>query len=372
MRPQLPYNQTLTINLVTLMKTLVIGGTGFLGRHIVDRLLQEGHHVAVMSRSPESAARRVDASVEVVKGDITQLGKRALKALLTSFDGLVYAAGADERTPPDTEAREFYVRENVDVCRKVLQAAGQAGISRVVLLNSIFTHINRSHPELELTQHHPYVDSRVQQSEMALAVSKGKFVVTVLEIPWVFGNSYEQTSQWAMMVNYARGAAPLVSPRGGTVAISADNVARATAGALLYPTQSSSLPIGDRNISWDELLLTLSRLAGRENIALVRLPDAAMAGMFRMSALGQSLIGAKTGLDFARMHDLLLQENYIDPSESQQLLRYGSGCIETALAETVACVPEVRALGLWRKVADTVVPKASKPGQVLLAAQNHG
>ena len=51
------------------MKTLVTGGGGFLGNHIVDRLLAEGRSVRVIGRTPrpELEAR----GVEVVRGDLS-------------------------------------------------------------------------------------------------------------------------------------------------------------------------------------------------------------------------------------------------------------------------------------------------------------
>ena len=159
-----------------------------------------------------------------------------------------------------------------------------------------------------------------------------------------------------MLVNYVRGASPLVSPRGGTVAISADNLARATAGALTQPTQSASFPIGDCNISWDEMLLQLSELAGSKTRNIVRIPDSVFAGMLRMGAFGLGLAGAKTGLKFSKMHEFLLVENYIDPAQSQDLLGYGGGAIRTSLAATVASVPEERVLSWWRKLVNTANP----------------
>ncbi len=125
------------------MKTLVIGGAGFLGGHIVEALLEDNHSVTVMSRSPDSAAERLPDDVEIVQGDINLLDSKALKKLLAPFDGLVYAAGADERTVPDIDAEKFYYRENVELCRNVLTAAQATNISHVVLLNSVFTHFNR-------------------------------------------------------------------------------------------------------------------------------------------------------------------------------------------------------------------------------------
>jgi uncharacterized protein len=44
------------------MKCVISGGTGFIGRRIVDRLLQEGHYVGVWSRKPGMEKRNAVAS----------------------------------------------------------------------------------------------------------------------------------------------------------------------------------------------------------------------------------------------------------------------------------------------------------------------
>ena len=40
------------------MKALVIGGNGFIGSHIVDRLLAHGHSVRVFDRNPNDFVLR--------------------------------------------------------------------------------------------------------------------------------------------------------------------------------------------------------------------------------------------------------------------------------------------------------------------------
>ena len=64
------------------MKTLVIGGSGFLGSYIVEALLSAPGHVTVMSRNPERAGNALPAAVKVVEGDVTRLGDEELVALL--------------------------------------------------------------------------------------------------------------------------------------------------------------------------------------------------------------------------------------------------------------------------------------------------
>lgn len=348
------------------MKTLVIGGSGFLGSYIVDTLRGADQAVSVLSRNP--AAVSLPADVDVLAGDLGKLDKKQLAALLSPFDALVYAAGADERTAPEGDPRDFYFRENVETCRTVLSAAAEAGLSHCVVLNSIFTHLNRAQPELELAKHHPYIASRIAQSEMAIEVANGNFALTVLEVPWVFGDSRGRTSQWAPLVHYARSVSPLVCPRGGAIAISAENIGRATLGALLRPhnAKALSLPVGDCTLSWDEMIAQLAEVSGRQNVRIRRLPDMLLKGVNTMGAVALAVTGNTGGLDFARMHEFLLLQLEADLEHSRALLNYPRENIRTALAATASSVPEpVIARGWRQQVLNRRMawPRFNRPGQ---------
>ena len=54
------------------MKVLVTGGTGFLGRHLVERLALEGDEVWVLARGGKSDAELRGLGVHVVAGDVRQ------------------------------------------------------------------------------------------------------------------------------------------------------------------------------------------------------------------------------------------------------------------------------------------------------------
>lgn len=307
-----------------------------------------------MSRSLERATEMFSDAVDVVAGDLELLDEASLTELLGPFDGLVYAAGADERITPDGDAAEFFHHENVELCRKVLSAAQETEISHVVLLNSILAYLDRVRPELKLAEHHTYIASRVEQRKMALAAAEDHFILTVLEVPWVFGFSGDRESQWVDLVKYARTSTPLVSLRGGTVAISARNVGRATVGALTRPTESSCLPIGDCNISWNDLLQKLRTLSGRSATKVVQVPGTVFAGVGAVGSLGQRLFGVQSGLDFSKMHEFLAEEMYIEPTESQRLLGFEEESIDVALADTVRSVPETRVSSGLRKLDNAI------------------
>ncbi len=105
-------------------KILVTGGGGFLGRAIVNRLLESGHGVRVVGRGaqPELEA----AGVEFVRGDLAQPGvaRRAVAGCDTVFHVAAKAGVWGDFV-------EFH-RANVEATRLLLEAAREAGVSRFV------------------------------------------------------------------------------------------------------------------------------------------------------------------------------------------------------------------------------------------------
>lgn len=54
------------------MKVFVVGGTGFLGTHLLPKLLEQSHDVTVLTRSSEKASSLESLGVKVVVGDLLQ------------------------------------------------------------------------------------------------------------------------------------------------------------------------------------------------------------------------------------------------------------------------------------------------------------
>lgn len=83
------------------MNILITGGTGLIGRHLIPRLLELGHHVTAVTRSPEKARQRLDARVELWKG----LNERSN---LNGIDAVINLAGepiADKRWTEEQKQR---------------------------------------------------------------------------------------------------------------------------------------------------------------------------------------------------------------------------------------------------------------------------
>ncbi|MHC4922748.1 MAG: NAD-dependent epimerase/dehydratase family protein [Planctomycetota bacterium] len=106
------------------MKALVTGGTGFLGRAIVDRLVERGNSVRVLSRG--ITATDLPPGVEPLQGDIAD-PKVLLRGVLGCDVVFHTAAKAGVGGRP-----EEYERANLLGTRNVLEACRSRGIPRLV------------------------------------------------------------------------------------------------------------------------------------------------------------------------------------------------------------------------------------------------
>lgn len=70
------------------MKVLVLGGSGFIGSHLVENLLAKGHKVNTFDRTPNKAFKN---GVVQIQGDI--LDSKRLKEIITDHDGAINLVG---------------------------------------------------------------------------------------------------------------------------------------------------------------------------------------------------------------------------------------------------------------------------------------
>jgi dihydroflavonol-4-reductase len=114
------------------MPSLVTGGTGFVGANVARELVAAGETVRVLAR-PGGDRRALDGvAVEFVEGDLLDPAslRRAVRGVRT-----VYHVAADYRLwAPDPSV---LYRTNVDGTRAVLEAAGEAGVGRIVYTSSV-------------------------------------------------------------------------------------------------------------------------------------------------------------------------------------------------------------------------------------------
>ncbi|MDP3999509.1 MAG: NAD-dependent epimerase/dehydratase family protein [bacterium] len=111
------------------MKYIVTGGAGFIGSHITDALISQGHQVAVIDDLSSGKKDRFNPKAEFHQLDIVDLA--AIDPIFQGVDGVFHVA-AKARIQPSFKDPDAYFRTNVIGTRNVLMAAKQHGVKRVI------------------------------------------------------------------------------------------------------------------------------------------------------------------------------------------------------------------------------------------------
>ena len=125
---------------------LVTGAAGFVGRHVVARLVAEGEHPRCLVRDTAKAAANLPAqSVELVEGDTTK--PATLEAAVAGVDTIIHAAfiTAERKQGPGVNYRET----NVTGTRNLVAAAKRAGVTRVIEAGGLGTKPSRAGSYME-------------------------------------------------------------------------------------------------------------------------------------------------------------------------------------------------------------------------------
>lgn len=115
------------------MKAFVTGGTGFLGRHLIDALLAQGDEVTSLVRTVDRA-RQLPPGVRTLAGDVTR--PTALRSGLRGAD-VVYHLAALHRLGLPPKDYDRLARTNVDATRALLTLAGELGVPRLVYVSTL-------------------------------------------------------------------------------------------------------------------------------------------------------------------------------------------------------------------------------------------
>jgi dihydroflavonol-4-reductase len=109
------------------MRILVTGGTGFIGTHLVQRLLQTDHHVTCLVRKTSNTSILQRLGVGFVFGDVTE--PDSVNEAVNGQDCVMNLANVYSFWEADPD---IYRRVNIDGTRNVMEAALIAGVSKVV------------------------------------------------------------------------------------------------------------------------------------------------------------------------------------------------------------------------------------------------
>jgi nucleoside-diphosphate-sugar epimerase len=114
------------------MKYFVTGATGFVGSHVARQLVEGGHQVVAVVRSPEKAKDLAALGVTLHQGDVTE--KESIRLPMQGADGVFHIAGWYKIGVRDKRPGE---QVNVQGTRNVLELMKELGIPRGVYTSTL-------------------------------------------------------------------------------------------------------------------------------------------------------------------------------------------------------------------------------------------
>ena len=299
------------------MRILVTGGSGFIGRHLVDWLVGQGHAVSCVvrrgSRLPPIAAQQAVALVPI--DDIADESDWASK--LRGVHAIVHlAARVHVMEEAEADPLESYRRVNLHGTQRLAEAAVAAGVKRFVYVSSIkvngeSTHDRPFHADDQPAPVDPYAISKLEAEQQLwrLAVDcPTEFVV--IRPPLVYGPGVKGNFERLVRLVMRGLPLPLAALRNRRSMVSVDNLVDFIGVCLVHPGAAGQVFLVSDGSDWS-------------TPELVRAIAAELPGSPRLFAVPPGILRVAAGLLGRRaLIDRLAGSLQVDIGKNRELLQW--------------------------------------------------
>ena len=121
------------------LRICLLGGTGFVGTHLVHRLASLGHSVTVLTRRPERHRQfRIGSTVRLLGAN--PYDADALQMVFAEMDVVINLVGI-----LNEEGKSHFQTAHVELPRCIVKAMREAGASRLLHMSALNANVNESH-----------------------------------------------------------------------------------------------------------------------------------------------------------------------------------------------------------------------------------
>lgn len=303
-------------------KLLVLGGTGYIGHHLLPRLATAGYRLTVPSRNREHHRElTLIPGVALHNADIHD--RDTLERLVIGHDAVINLVGILNESS-DQSFRSVHV----ELVEKLLAACQQAGVRRLLQMSALKAGQGLSN----------YLKSR---GRMEQAVRASDLDWTILQSSVVFGGRgglvarFDSLLQWLPVL-------PLPRPDARMAPVDVDDVASAIVRCLEDPsTRQQTLELyGPETLTLIEIVRRIAHATGKRRW-IIPMPDA-------LGKLQASVAGLVPGKPFTRDNFLSLRTEAVGDSDGLQRLGIEAQVFTAMLAQLAASDSRARRYDLMR------------------------
>jgi dihydroflavonol-4-reductase len=267
------------------MKAFVTGSTGMVGSNLVRLLLEQGHEVVALARTPSKAAKQLGESPRlcVVKGDMEDVN--AFAQHLQGSDVLFHTAAYFRDYFGSGDHWPMLEKINVAGTIDLLNRAEQAGVKKAIYVSSSGVLdarregiIDENGPAGEMQERNLYFKSKVLAEQKLLEWLKTHSLPVVQILPgWIWGpGDAAPTAAGQLVLDYLNGKLPGII-EGRSNIVDARDVSQAMIYAVEKGRSGERYLISNTPATIEALLHGLQKVSG--------LPAPTMRISYRMALL---------------------------------------------------------------------------------------
>lgn len=274
---------------MTPLRISVLGGTGFIGSHLVHRLSALGHQVSIVTRRPERHREfKLDRSLQLVQASLTDLD--SLTTLFRHTDCVINLIGILNET-----GNSRFQSAHVEIPRYVVKAMRETGTRRLLHMSALNADVNESRSM--------YLKTKGEGED--LVHNAPGLSVTSFRPSIVFGRGDSFFNRFASLLRNAPPMFPLACPNARFAPVFVGDVVQAFSRALeREQTIGQRLELcGSASYSLQQLVTYTAEVIGRKTL-VAGLPDFA-------SRLQAHLLGLVPGKPFTIDNYYSLQKDSV-------------------------------------------------------------
>jgi uncharacterized protein YbjT (DUF2867 family) len=195
-------------------RILILGGTGFVGRHLVPILSAQGHQLTLLSRNREQHRDlELYVNTRVISANIYDI--QTLERHMIGMDAVINLIGI--LNEPGFNGKGFF-RAHVELTQKIILAMEKTGISRLIQISSLRAGEGTSY----------YLKSR---GEAEHCIKKSRLSWSLLQASVIFGSGDGFFMRFAKLLRWIP-IMPLACPKARFAPVFVGDVVRAIAQCL--------------------------------------------------------------------------------------------------------------------------------------------
>lgn len=327
------------------MRYFVTGATGFIGGHVARMLVQDGHEVVALVRTPSKAKDLAAAGIHLAEGDIVD--KESMRQPMTGVDGVFHIAAWYKVGLKDKQAENI----NVAGTRNVLELMKELTIPKGVYTSTLAVFSDTKDVLVDENYYHPAEKGFLSEYdrtkwlahyEVAVPMMKDGLPLVIVQPGLVYGPG-DTSSVRDNLIRYLQGKLPMLPAKTAFAWAHIEDIARAHILAMQKGRAGESYIIGGEKVRFSDAMKLAEELTGIPAPRMIAPP-----GLLKIMAALTGIVGSVIPLPAAYQAEslrIIAGVTYLgDNSKARRELGYNPRPLREGLRETLE--HEMKLLGL--------------------------